>query len=154
MSVAIFTVQQTLLIAVRAYCAPLTSSHCDFSAMIDSLAKWIELQGVKEKSWECQNLKVLSIFPFHTQLAPIRSLHVTSRASVRPCSRNGRCSTYVAPATHAATGQCLMSSTGPGPTQSTLMKGKHQHSTRGPLPCPHQKWLEYTEILIKTIENK
>lgn len=125
-SVAMLTVQPTLLIVLGAYCAPLTCSHCDFSAMIDSLAKWIELQGVKEKSWGCQNLKVLSILPFHTQLAPIRSLHVTLPALVKPCSRKGRCSTSVAPATHAATGQCLMSSTEPGPTQSTSMRGKYQ----------------------------
>lgn len=50
MSVSIFTVQQTLLIAVEAYCAELTYSYCDFSAMVDSLAKRIELQGAKEKS--------------------------------------------------------------------------------------------------------
>ncbi|KAF3832297.1 hypothetical protein F7725_025962 [Dissostichus mawsoni] len=36
-----------------------------------------------------------------------RSLLVTWPASVRPCSRNGRCSTSVALATHAATGQWL-----------------------------------------------
>lgn len=50
MSVSISTVQQTLLIGVEAYCAELTHGYCDFSALVDSLAKWIELQGAKEKS--------------------------------------------------------------------------------------------------------
>ena len=133
MSDAIFTVQQTLLMAVEAYCAELTYSHCDFSAMVDSLAKRIELQGAKEKSWGCQKLTDVFILPFHTQLAPIRSLHVMSPASVRPCSRNGRCSTSVAPATREATGQCLTSSTGPGPTQSTTVRGRCLVFITGPL---------------------
>lgn len=128
MSVAIFTVQQTLLIAVEAYCAALTRL-CDFSALVDSLAKWIELQGAKEKSWGCQKLTVVFILPFHTQLALTQSLHVTLPASVKPCSRNGRCSTSVAPATRAATGQCLMSSTGPGLTQSTTVRGRYLYMT-------------------------
>lgn len=129
MSDAIFTVQQTLLIALEAHCAELTYGHCDFSAMVDSLAKRIELQGAKGKSWGCQKLIVVFILPFLSQLAPTRSLHVTLPASVRPCSRNGRCSTSVAPATHAATGQCLMSSTGPGPTQSTTVRGRYLYIT-------------------------
>lgn len=44
------TVQQTLLRADEAYCAELTYSYCDFSAVVDSLAKRIELRGAKEKS--------------------------------------------------------------------------------------------------------
>lgn len=138
MSVAIFTLQQTLLIAVKSYCAELTYGHCDFSAMVDSLAKRIELQGPKEKSWGCQKLIAVFILPFQTQLALTRSLHVTSLASVRPCSRNGRCSTSVAPATRAATGQCLMSSTGPGRTQSTTVRGRCLCTT-WPLCCFKKK---------------
>lgn len=65
LSVAIFTVQRTLLIAVRAYCAPLTYSHCDFSAVINSLAEWIELQGVKGKKAEGVRMSTfLSVLPF------------------------------------------------------------------------------------------
>lgn len=141
MPVDIFTVQQS---PVGVYCSPLTYSHCDFSAIVDSLAKWIELQGVKGKSWGFQKLKVVSILPVHTQLAPIQSLRGTLQASVRPCSRNVRCSTSVAPATHAATGQCQRSSTGPGPTQSTSVRGECQHSTRGheDTLCPYQDWLD------------
>lgn len=50
MSVSVSPVQQTLLIAGEAHCAELTYGYCDFSALVDSLGKWIELQGAKEKS--------------------------------------------------------------------------------------------------------
>lgn len=99
----------------------------------------------KKKAEAFRNSKVASISPVHAQLAPIRSLRVTLQASVRPCSRNVRCSTSAAPATHAATGQCLTSSTGRGPTRSTSVRGKCQHSTRA------GKWVE---IVIKTVDGR
>lgn len=83
----------------------------------------------REKADAVRKLIVVFILPFHAQSAPTRSLRVTLPASVRPCSRNGRCSTSVAPATRAATGQCLMSSTGPGPTQSTTVRGMYMYMT-------------------------
>lgn len=76
----------------------------------------------------CQKLIVVLIPP-HTQLALTRSLHATLLASATPCSRNGRCSTSVDPATRAATGRCPMSNTGHGPIQSTSAKGLCLYTT-------------------------
>lgn len=133
-SVAIFTVQQTLLIAVEAYCAELTYSHCGFFCYgRQSGLNGLSSRERKRKAEGVRNSQSCLSSLFHTQLAPIRSLHVMSQASVRPCSRNGRCSTSVAPATREATGQCLTSSTGPGPTRSTTVRGRYLLFITGPL---------------------
>lgn len=83
---------------------------------------------------KAEDVKLNCVFsPFHMQLALTLSLRVTLPESARPCSRNGRCSKSVDPATPAATGPSLMSSTGPGPTQSITARGTfpnhNQHLT-------------------------
>lgn len=108
------------------HCTELTYGYCDFSAPVDSLTKWIQLGGgaKREKLSGSETPNCVHTCSLCVQLALIRNLHGMSPASVRPCSRNGRCSTSANPATLAATGQCPMSTTGPGPTPSSTARGR------------------------------